>query len=85
MKNKKRSQIINAGNHSLAYLLAENGLLSLFLGNRASDFDDFSQMLDIIALHDLASVLCTKNSSSPWGGGFFTPKNVNNPPMIMIF
>ena len=40
--------------------LAENGLLSLYLCNRASDFDDFSQMLDIIALNDLASLLCTK-------------------------
>ena len=37
-----------------------NGLLSLYLRNRASDFDDFSQMLDVIALNDLTSVLCTK-------------------------
>ena len=38
----------------------KNGLLSLYLRNRTSDFDDFSQMLDIIALNDLASVLCAK-------------------------
>ena len=40
--------------------LAENGLLRLYLRNHTSDFDDFSQMLDIIALNDLASVLCAR-------------------------
>ena len=44
----------------------KNGLLSLYLQNRASYFDDFfSQMLDIIALNNLALVLCTKKILVP--------------------
>ena len=58
--------------------LLKNGLLSLYLRNRASNFDDFLQMLDMIALNDLALVMCTKKSSPPWG--HFCPKNVKNPP-----
>ena len=35
-------------------------LLSLYYQNCASDFDDFAQMLEIVALNDLASVLCAR-------------------------
>ena len=46
----------------------------------------FSQVLDIIALNDLASVLCTENSSyPPWGGAFLPPKMSKIPPMIVVF
>ena len=52
----------------------KNGLLSLYLRNRASDFDDFSQMLDIIALNDLTSVLCARKFSFAPQGGIYPPK-----------
>ena len=59
-------------NHTVSCWL-KNGLLSQYLRNRALDFDDFSQMLDIIALNDLASVLCTKKNVVPSSGGAFLP------------
>ena len=34
--------------------------MSLYLQNRASDFDDFAQMLERVALSDFASVLCAR-------------------------
>ena len=45
----------------------------------------FSQMLDIIALNDSASVLCARKFLfAP--GGLFAPQNVKiPPPMIVIF
>ena len=59
--------------------------LSLYLENRASYFDDFCtnvilmifvQMLEIVALSDLAPVLCAKKFwLPPLGGGFAPPKN----------
>ena len=58
----------------IIWFLAENGLLSLYLRNRASDFDDFSQMLDIIALNDSASVLCARKFSFATPGGIYPPK-----------
>ena len=55
-------------------LLAKMVLLSLYLQNCASDFDDFCTMLEIVDLSDLASVLCARKFSfAPQGG--FTPKH----------
>ena len=51
-------------------------LLSLYLQNRASDLDDFSQMLDIIALNDLASVLCARKFSFASQGGDLPPNDL---------
>ena len=47
----------------------------------ASDFDDFSQMLDIIALNDLALVLCTKKILVPPWRWHFAQKNVKKSPL----
>ena len=49
-------------------------LLSLSLQNRASDFDGFAQMLEIVALNDLASVLCARKFLFALQGGF-SPEN----------
>ena len=51
-------------------------LLSLYLQNRALDFDDFSQMLEIVALSDLAAVLCARKFS-------FAPRGIG--PKIALF
>ena len=40
----------------------------------------FSQMLDIIALNDLAALLCTKKFLYPPGGAFLPQKMLKNPP-----
>ena len=49
--------------------------LNLYFENCALDFDVFAQMLVIVALNDLASVLCAiKFSFAPQGG--FTPENI---------
>ena len=44
----------------------------------------FSQMLDIIAINDLALVLCTKKIYFP-PGGIFAKKMLKIPPMIVTF
>ena len=49
-------------------------ILRLYFQNCASDFDDFAQMLEIVALNDLASVLCARIFSFALQGGF-TPEN----------
>ena len=43
--------------------LSFRACVTAYLENRASDFDVFSQMLDIIVLNDLASVLCARKFS----------------------
>ena len=58
----------------IIWFLAENGLLSLYLRNRASDLMIFSQMLDIIALNDSASVLCARKFSFAPQGGIYPRK-----------
>ena len=55
-------------------LLAKMFLLSLYFENHVSDFMIFAQMLEIIALSDLASVLCARKFSFASQGGF-TPQN----------
>ena len=57
-------------------LLAKMFLLSLYFQNRVSDFDDFLQMLEIVALSDLASVLCARKFS-------FAPQGVD--PKLLPF
>ena len=53
----------------------KNGLLSLYLRNRASDIlMFFPQMLDIIALNDLASVLWARKFSFAPQEGIY-PRN----------
>ena len=59
--------------------LAENGLWAYIFETAHQILMIFSQMLNIVALNDLASVLYNKNSSSPIAGNF-APKNVKNPP-----
>ena len=48
--------------------LAKMVLLSLYPQNRALDFDDFCAYVEIVALSDLASVMCAGKFSLPPGG-----------------
>ena len=53
--------------------------LSLYyLQNRASEFDDFAQMLEIVALSDLASVMFARKFP-------FAPQGVSPPPKLPLF
>ena len=53
----------------------KNCLLSLYLRNRASDFDEF---FTDVALNDLAAVLCKKNLVAPLGG-IYAQKMLKSP------
>ena len=53
-------------------------LLSLYFQYCASDFDDFVQMLEIVALSDLAAVLCARKL-------LFAPPRGDLPPKMPPF